>query len=105
MESVRGEMTMEGSGVWTGMEIVVIEDAVFVVALILIQPFEWVPLQKLQLVKKILLFEHLQVRVSQYLPSEQWFLQAGCYGSVASGLEKPLLAGYATFCFRLYFRQ
>lgn len=50
MESVRDEMTMEGSGVWTGMEIVVIEDAVFVVALILIQPFEWVPLQKLQLV-------------------------------------------------------
>ena len=31
--------------------------------------------------------------------------QAGCYGSVASGLEKPLLAGYAIFCFRLYFRQ
>lgn len=50
LESVRGEMTMEGSGVWTGMEIVVIEDAVFVVALILIQPFKWVPLQKLQLV-------------------------------------------------------
>ena len=50
LESVRGEMTMAGSGVWTGMEIVVIEDAVFVVALILIQPFEWVPLQKLQLV-------------------------------------------------------
>ena len=48
--SVRGEMTMGGSGVWTGMEIVVIADAVFVVALILIQHFEWVPLQKLQLV-------------------------------------------------------
>ena len=28
------------------------------------------------------------------LPCEQWFLQAGRYGRAASGLEKPLLAGY-----------
>ena len=32
---------------------------------------------------------------SDEVPCEQWFLQAGrCFSRVASGLEKPLLAGY-----------